>query len=114
MFRERTFRRGNHGGQSVPASFHNLAKIAASSRLGLSAALGRRAERLLAVAPKLRARGADVVVGRLLDEDALVAAHEQHKTGMSDRGLRRLFDRLVELDAVRELSGRPAFRIYGL
>jgi len=91
-----------------------LAKIAASSRLGLSAALGRRAERLLAVAPELRARGADVVVGRLLDEDALVAAHEQHKTGMSDRGLRRLFDRLVELDAVRELSGRPAFRIYGL
>jgi len=49
----------------------------------------------------------------LLNEDALVASRGEQKTqkhGMSDRGLRRLFDRLVELGAVRELSGR----IYGL
>lgn len=44
--------------------------------------------------------------------DAIVASEEI--AGMSDRGLRRLFDRLLELGAVRELSGRPTFRIYRL
>jgi hypothetical protein len=58
--------------------------------------------------------GADTVVDRLLDEDALIASRGKQKTGMGERGLRRLFDRLVELGAARELSGRPTFRIYGL
>jgi hypothetical protein len=69
-------------------------------------------EKLLAVAPKLRAKAADIVVEKLLSDDAVVAS--ENIAGMSDRGLRRLFDRLVELGAVRELSGRPTFRIYGL
>ncbi|EXL04914.1 DUF1403 family protein [Aquamicrobium defluvii] len=93
--------------------------LAAQARAALRAIdlfteLGRRADRLLAVAPKLRAKGAEAIVDRLLNEDALVASRGEHKTGMSDRGLRRLFDRLVELGTVRELSGRPTFRIYGL
>ncbi|WP_246501511.1 DUF1403 family protein [Mesorhizobium caraganae] len=87
---------------------------AALRAIDLSIGLERRAERLLAVAPKLRAKGADAVVEQLLSDDALVASRGDKKTGMSDRGLRRLFDRLVELGAVRELSGRPTFRIYGL
>lgn len=89
---------------------------AALRAVDLSAELGRRADRLLAVAPKLRARGADAIIDRLLNEDALVASRgdRDKNTGMSDRALRRLFDRLVELGTVRELSGRPAFRIYGL
>ena len=87
---------------------------AALRAIDLSAELGRRADKLLAVAPRLRARGAEAVVERLLEEDALVASRGGQKTGMSDRGLRRLFERLVELGAVRELSGRPSFRIYGL
>ncbi|MEP9390120.1 DUF1403 family protein [Mesorhizobium sp. KR9-304] len=87
---------------------------AALQAVDLAAELGRRAERLLAVAPKLRAKGSDAVVERLLFDDALAASREDKKTGMSDRGLRRLFDRLVDLGAVRELSGRTTFRLYGL
>lgn len=85
---------------------------AALRAIDLFSELERRADRLLAVAPKLRAKAADVVVERLLSDDAIVASEQI--AGMSDRGLRRLFDRLVELGAVRELSGRATFRIYGL
>jgi hypothetical protein len=85
---------------------------AALRAIDLSAEFERRAARLLAVAPKLRAKAADAVVEKLLSDDAIVASEKI--AGMSDRGLRRLFDRLVELGAVRELSGRTAFRIYGL
>lgn len=85
---------------------------AALQAVDLSAELGRRADRLLAVAPKLRAKGSNAVVEKLLADDAVVAS--QDVPGMSDRGLRRLFDRLVDLGAVRELSGRATFRIYGL
>ncbi|SDA98735.1 Protein of unknown function [Mesorhizobium qingshengii] len=85
---------------------------AALRAIDLSAELERRADRLLAVAPKLRAKAADMVVERLLSDDAIVASEKI--AGMSDRGLRRLFDRLVELGAVRELSGRATFRIYGI
>ncbi|SFJ43046.1 DUF1403 family protein [Aerobium aerolatum] len=85
---------------------------AALRAIDLSAELERRADRLLAVAPKLRAKAAGLVVERLLSDDAIVAS--ERIAGMSDRGLRRLFDRLVEFGAVRELSGRPTFRMYGL
>ncbi|MER8428365.1 DUF1403 family protein [Mesorhizobium sp. M1403] len=85
---------------------------AALRAIDLSAELERRANRLLAVTPKLRAKAADAVVDKLLSDDAIVGSEKI--AGMSDRGLRRLFDRLVEFGAVRELSGRPTFRIYGL
>lgn len=85
---------------------------AALRAVELSAELERRAEKLLTVAPELRAKAADAVVERLLSDDSIVASEKI--AGMSDRGLRRLFDRLVEFGAVRELSGRPTFRIYGL
>lgn len=101
--------------ETDPESVKSL--IAAQARaalraIDLAAEIERRADRLLAVAPKLRAKGADAVVDKLLANDAIVASEKI--AGMSDRGLRRLFDRLVELDAVRELSGRPTFRMYGL
>ncbi|WP_245430186.1 DUF1403 family protein [Mesorhizobium loti] len=101
------------GGERVQGLLVAQAR-AALRAIDLSTELGRRAERLLAVAPKLRAKGADLVVEKLLSDDTLVASRGDKKTGMSDRGLRRLFDRLVDLGAVRELSGRTTFRIYGL
>lgn len=85
---------------------------AAIHAVDLALDLERRAQRLLAVAPKLRARASDRVVDALLSSDALVAS--QPVAGITDRGLRRLFDRLIDLGAVRELTGRPTFRIYGL
>lgn len=85
---------------------------AALRAIDLAAMLERRAQKLLAVAPKLRAKASGVVVAKLLGEDAIIAS--QNIAGISDRGLRRLFDRLIEFGAVRELTGRPTFRIYGL
>jgi hypothetical protein len=78
----------------------------------LAADMARRAERLIAAAPKLRAKGAGAAIQLLLDDDAVSGSLT---TPMLSRfAARRLFDRLTALDAVRELSGRPAFRLYGL
>jgi len=78
----------------------------------LSAELGRRAQELQDAAPKLRAKGAGAAVQALLDEDSLAASSQI--VGLSERGARRLFDRLVALGAIRELTGRATFRLYGL
>lgn len=48
---------------------------------------------------------------RLLSEDALPALAGAQA---SDRAARRLFDRLTAQGLVRELTGRPSFRLYGL
>jgi len=80
----------------------------------LAVDLARRSQKLLSVAPVLRARGAGRVIDMLLADDAVTPAASASRAGLSDRAARRLFDRLVALGAVRELSGRDAFRIYGL
>lgn len=84
---------------------------AAVAAIDLYSDLARRATRLLAVAPKLRGKDADIMVGILLVEDAQAAGAGKMA---SDRSTRRLFERLVSLGAVRELTGRPTFRLYGL
>jgi hypothetical protein len=85
---------------------------AAAEACDLFAALERSAQKLTAIAPRLRARGARAVIETLLDEDAVLPS--ARRGAMSDRGLRRLFDRLVALGGVRELTGRATFRLYGL
>ena len=88
--------------------------LAAGEAHALAVELARRTEKLLAVAPKLRAKRASRVVELLLTEDCVTPARAAKCSGLSDRAARRLFDRLVDLGAVRELSGRPSFRLYGL
>ncbi len=88
--------------------------LASAEAHSLAAQLGWRAETLLAVAPQLRARKSDQVVALLLADDCLAPTPAGRRAGLSDRAARRLFERLVELNAVREISGRPSFRLYGL
>ncbi|HEY9215944.1 MAG TPA: DUF1403 family protein [Ancylobacter sp.] len=85
---------------------------AAAEACRLAMEIAPRAARLEAVQPKLRAKGAGEAIQLLLDGDAvpgtLQTAH------LTRWGSRRLFERLLALDAVRELSGRAAFKLYGL
>lgn len=88
--------------------------MAAREAFSLAGELSRRSQALLAAQPKLRAKGAGRVVDLLLSDDAVFPARAAKAARLSDRAARRLFDRLIELGAVRELSGRPNFRLYGL
>ncbi|WP_103332071.1 DUF1403 family protein [Pseudotabrizicola formosa] len=91
---------------------HRAVIAAARPALQMAADLGRKADRLHAVAPKLRAKGATQAVDLFLTRDALTAP--ALVPILSDRAARRLCDRLVLLGAVRELTGRDTFRLYGL
>ncbi|MCB1512678.1 MAG: DUF1403 family protein, partial [Hyphomicrobiaceae bacterium] len=75
-----------------------------------AADLARRAAYLRAVAPKLRAKGAGDAVEMFLTRDAVAPS----ALPLPDRAARRLCDRLVDLGAVRELTGRDTFRLYGV
>ncbi|MEQ8861432.1 MAG: DUF1403 family protein [Pseudomonadales bacterium] len=85
---------------------------AALGALDTARAIADRATALQSVAGRLRAKGAPAVVTALLGQDAIGPGLRVR--GLSDRGRRRLYDRLTALGAVRELTGRASFRLYGL
>ena len=76
----------------------------------MAADLARRAAHLNAVAPKLGAKASGEAVEMFLTRDAVAPS----ALPLPDRAARRLCDRLVDLGAVRELTGRDTFRLYGL
>jgi hypothetical protein len=85
---------------------------AAAPAHDLARDLARRSEKLEAALPSLRTKGAAAAVAKILAEDAVGAS--MRPGNLSERAARRLFDRLVSFGVVRELTGRPTFRLYGL
>lgn len=103
-------------GDDLRLACHRAVVAGAGQVVPLAADLARGAARLQAVVPKLRAKGAERAVALFLVRDALAPsalAREMHST-LSDRAARRLCDRLVDLGALRELTGRDTFRLYGV
>lgn len=99
---------------------HRAVFAAVEQTLVLAADLTRRAERLMTVASKLRAKGSDAAVALFLSEDAVSPSGalspiiRGSRMRMSDRAARRFCERLIELGVARELTGRSTFRLYGL
>lgn len=103
-------------GDELRLTCHRAVVSGVAQALPLAGTLARGAARLRAVVPKLRAKGAERAVDLFLSRDALAPAalaREMHGS-LSDRAARRLCERLVELGALRELTGRDTFRLYGI
>lgn len=99
---------------------HRAMVAACDEAIRLAADLDRRVAKLRAVAPKLRAKGSDEALAVFLSHDAVSSSGmlspviQGTSCAMTDRAARRLCDRLVDLGVVRELTGRPTFRLYGV
>ena len=97
-------------GDDLRLAGHRALTSSVVEAVRLAADLTRRAAHLKTVAPKLRAKGAGDAVEMFLTHDAVAPS----ALPLSDRASRRLCDRLVDLGAVRELTGRDTFRLYGV
>jgi hypothetical protein len=105
-------RRVRPGGEGWSRAVLLAYAVAAAEACDLGADLAKRAARLNQIEPRLRSKAASDVVKLLLEDDAVPSSRPGAR--VTDRSARRLFDRLSELGAVRELSGRATFRLYGL
>lgn len=99
-------------GADLRLACHRAIAASAVAAIREAGDLTRRATRLRAVAPKLRAKGAGEAVTMFLTRDAV--APTALSSLRSDHAARRFCARLVELGAVRELTGRDTFRLYGV
>ncbi|MBU3000854.1 DUF1403 family protein [Roseovarius nubinhibens] len=97
-------------GEDLQLACHRALVVVAGESLRLATELARRVAQVKAVAPKLRAKGAGAAVEIFLTRDAVTPG----ALPLPDRAARRLCDRLVDLGAVRELTGRDSFRLYGI
>lgn len=98
-------------GDALRLACHRGVVAGVARALTVAGHVARGAVRLRAVAPQLRAKTAARAVEMFLSRDALAPGALDF---MSDRAARRLCDRLVSLGAVRELTGRDTFRLYGV
>ncbi len=97
-------------GDELRMACHRAVVASATDATRLAVDLARGVARLKSVAPKLRAKGAGEAVEMFLSRDAVAPS----ALPLPDRAARRLCDRLVDLNAVRELTGRDSFRLYGV
>ncbi|MGR1582581.1 DUF1403 family protein [Thalassobius sp. S69A] len=98
------------GGTELGMACHRAMTNSAIEVVRLAAELARRTAHLKEVAPRLRAKGAGDAVDMFLARDAVAPS----ALPLPDRAARRLCDRLVDLGAVHELTGRDTFRLYGV
>lgn len=98
-------------GDDLRLACHRAVVAAIAQVVLLAADLARAAARVRAVVPKLRAKAAGPAIDLFLSRDAVAPGALSF---MSDRAARRLCDRLVALGALRELTGRDSFRLYGV
>ena len=116
----------SNGTPDASLRVHHAMIAACDAALRRAADLSRRAARLETIAPKLRAKGAGEALALFLSHDAVSPSGMLSQGtlsgpmikgttfAMTDRAARRLCDRLVDLGVVRELTGRPTFRLYGV
>jgi hypothetical protein len=99
-------------GDDLRLACHRAVTACAADAVRTANDLAQRTARLNAVAPKLRAKGAGAALELFLTLDAVTPAALVSLN--SDRAARRFCDRLVGLGAIRELTGRDTFRLYGV